>query len=51
MITDDLVLSSILRLKNSSVADNVTPFLIKLLFGAEDIVNPVGEMMRSVART
>ena len=51
IITDDIVLSSILGLKNSSVPDNMTPSLIKLLFGAIDKVKPVGELMRAVART
>ena len=51
VITDDLVLKCLLKLKNSSVPDNMTTSLMKLLFGAKDIVNPVGEMMRAIART
>ena len=51
VITDEIVVNSIVRLKNSSVPDNMTPSLIKLLFGAKDQVKPITEMMRAVART
>ena len=51
VITGDIVLTCLLKLKNSSVPDNMTPQLIKLLFGGKDRVNAVGEMMRAVART
>ena len=51
VIADELVDRGIQSLKNSSVPDNMTPSLIKLLFGAKDLVKPVGDMMRAVART
>ena len=51
VITDEIVFNSILRLKNSSVPDNMTPALIKLMFGEKDLVYPVGELIRAVART
>ena len=50
-IPDELVLKCIKRLKNSSVPDNITPTLIKLIFGSDERVNPIGEMIRAVART
>ena len=46
-----LVVGCIIGLKNSSVPDSITPDVIKLLFGAEDLVNPLGEMIRAVVRT
>ena len=45
------VLECIKGLKNSAVPDNISPIVIKLLFGAEDLVNPLGEMFRAVVRT
>ena len=50
-ITDDLVVRCIAGLKNSSSPDNMKPAIIKLLFGAKDLVKPLGEMIRAVART
>ena len=50
-ISDGLVLRCIAKLKNSSSPDNMKPTIIKLLFGAKDLVNPLGEMIRAVART
>ena len=45
------VLKCIKALKNSAVPDNIAPDVINLLFGAEDLVNPLGEMLRAVIRT
>ena len=50
-IPDQLVANCIMGLKNSSVPDNITPAVIKLIFGSYERVNPVGEMIRAVART
>ena len=49
-ISDDLVLRCMGSLKNSSSPDNMKPSIIKLLFGAKDLVNPLGEMILAVAR-
>ena len=38
-------------LKNSTVPDKMTPAVIKLIFGSCERVNPVGQMIRAVART
>ena len=50
-VSDDMVVKCISRLKNSSSPDNMTPVIIKLLFGANDLVKPLGEMIRAVVRT
>ena len=46
-----MVVGCMRRLKNSAVPDNVSPMVIKLLFGSEDLVNPLGELLRAVIRT
>ena len=51
VIPNDLVVDCIRGLKNSSVPGNITPEVVKLLFGDKDLVNPIGEMIRAVVRT
>ena len=50
-LTNDMVVGCIRRLKNSAVPDNVSPKVTKLLFGSDDLVNPLGELLRAVIRT
>ena len=50
-ISNELVADCVGDLKNSSVPDNISPVVIKLLFGASDLVVPLGEMIRAIART
>ena len=50
-VPNELVVKCILKLKNSSVPDNIKPATIKLLFGGIDLVNPLGELIRAVVRT
>ena len=50
-ISNELVVDGISRLKNSPVPDNILPMVIKLLFGYSDMVAPLGEMFRAIART
>ena len=50
-ISDSLVVESIHKLKNSSVPDGMRPDVIKLLFGKNDTVWPLSNMIRAVART
>ena len=50
-ISNELVANCVGDLKNSSVPDNISPVIIKLLFGSSDLVGPLGEMIRAVART
>ena len=50
-IPDQLVANCIMALKNSAGPDNMSPKVIKLIFGSYDRVNPVGELIRAVART
>ena len=50
-ISDDLVVRCIASIKDSSSPDNMKPSIIKLLFGAKELVNPLGEMIRAVERT
>ena len=50
-LPNEMVLECVKGLKNSAVPDNISPIVVKLLFGAKDLVNPLGEMLRAVART
>ena len=50
-VPNDLVVKCINGLKNSAEPDNITPMIIKLLFSADDLVNPLGEMIRAIVRT
>ena len=50
-ISNELVVDGISGLKNSTVPDNILPVVIKLLFGSSDMVAPLGEMFRAIART
>ena len=50
-ISNDLVANCIGKLKNTAVPDNILPSVIKLLFGRPDSVQPMGDMIRAVAKT
>ena len=50
-IPNQLVADCVSRLKNSTVPDNISPVIIKLLFSSCEMVVPLGEMIRAVART
>ena len=50
-LTNDMVVGCIKGLKNSAVPDDISPMVLKLLFGSEDMVNPLGELLRAVIRT
>ena len=50
-LTNDMVVRCIQSLKNSAVPDNISPMVVKLLFGSDDLVNPLGELLRAVVRT
>ena len=50
-IPNQLVADCVSGLKNSTVPDNISPLIIKLLFSSRETVAPLGEMIRAVART
>ena len=50
-ISDELVVHNILKLKNTTVPDEILPKVIKLMFGHIDLVSPLSGMIRAVVRT
>ena len=50
-ITDELVATNVMKLKNTTVPDDTLPMIIKLLFGSPDSVGPLSKMIQAVART
>ena len=51
VISNDLVVANLKKLKLSTVPDNILPMLLKLLFGSKDTVKPLADLVRAVART
>ena len=51
VITDELLVTNVMKLKNTAVPDQILPRVIKLLSGSVASVGPLSEMVRAVART
>ena len=51
VISNDLVVANVKKLKSSTVPDNIHPVLVKVLFGSIDTVKPLADLIRAVVRT